>query len=88
MQGVLLKCIDETESKKILIDMHEGVCGGHYMDKTIAHKILKSSFWWPTIFKDTHEFVRRCNACQRFSGKLKFLGNLPLRHVEVQAPFQ
>ena len=28
MQGVLLKCIDESESEKVLKDMHEGVCGG------------------------------------------------------------
>ena len=88
MQGVLLKCIDENKSEKILRDMHEGVCGGHYMAKTTAHKILRSSFWWPTIFKDTHEFVKRCDVCQRFNGKLKILGNLPLRPMEVEAPFQ
>ena len=87
MQGVLLKCIDESESEKILRDMHEGVCGGHYMAKTIAHKILKFGFWWPTIFKDTHVFIKKCDACQRFSVKLKFSRNLPLWAVEVQAPF-
>ena len=43
--------------------MHERVCGGHYMAKTTAHKILRSGFWWPTIFKDTHEFVKKCDAC-------------------------
>ena len=67
--------------------MHEEVCRGHYMAKTMKHKILKSGFWWPTIFKDTHEFVKRCDACQGFSGKFKFLGNLPLRPMEVKAPF-
>ena len=54
MQGVILKCADETKSKKILRDMHEGVCGGHYMAKTTTHKVLISSFWWPTLFKDAH----------------------------------
>ena len=88
MQGVLLKCVDEIESKKILRDMHEGVCGGHYMAKTTAHKILRSGFWWPTLFKDTHEFVKKCDACQIFGGKLKISGNLPLRPMEVQTPFQ
>ena len=63
MQGVLLKCIDQIELEKILSDMHEGVCGGHYMAKTTTHKILRSSFWWPTIFKDTHKFVKKCDAC-------------------------
>ena len=88
MEGVLLKCVDETKSKRILKDMHEGVCGGHYMAKTTTHKVLRASFLWPTLFKDANEFVKICDNCQRFSGKLKFYGNLPLKPVEVQAPFQ
>ena len=63
MQGVLLKCIDQAESRKILRDMHEGVCGGHYMAKKTTHKILRSGLRWPTIFKDTHQFVKKCDAC-------------------------
>ena len=88
MEGDLLKCVDEIESKRILRDMHEGVCGGHYMAKTNAHKILRDSFWWPTLSRDSCEFFKTCDACQRFSGKLKFSGNLPLRPVDVHAPFQ
>lgn len=83
MEGVLLKCVDEIESKRILTDMHEGVCGGHYMAKTTTHKILRAGFWWPTLFKNAHEFVKTCDSCQRFRGNLKFFGNLPLRPVEV-----
>lgn len=88
MEGVLLKCVDEIESKMILKDMHEGVCGGHYMAKTTTHKILKVGFWQPTLFRDAHEFVKVCDAFKRFSGKLIFFGNLPLRPIEVQTPFQ
>ena len=83
MEGVLLKCVDEIESKRILIDMHEGVCGGHYMAKTIAHKVLRAGFWWPTLLRDAHKFFFKCDSCQRFIGKLKFSRNLPLRPVEV-----
>ena len=32
--------------------------------------------------------VRRCDSCQRFDRKLNFLGNTPLKPIEVQAPFQ
>ena len=60
----------------------------HYMAKTTTHKILRAGFSWPTLFRDAHEFVKICDICQRFSGKLKFSRNLPLRPVEVQAPFQ
>ena len=74
MEGVLLKFVDQTNSRRILKDMHEGVCGGHYMDKTTTHKILRAGFWWQIFFKDAHEFVKICDTCQRFSGKLIFLG--------------
>lgn len=80
---ILLKCVDESQAEKLLKDMHGGICGGHYMGKTTAHKILRAGFWWPTIFKAAENWVRRCDACQRFAGKLKFLGNVPLRPVEV-----
>ena len=58
------------------------------MAKTTAQKVIKNGFWWLALFRDTHELVNKCNAHQRFTGKLKFFGNLPLRLVEVQAPFQ
>ena len=83
MEGVFLKCVDEIESKSILRDMHEGVCGGHYMAETTTRNVLRAGFWWPTLFRDAHEFVKTCDSCHRFSGKLKFFGNLPLRPIEV-----
>ena len=45
MGGVLLKCVDEIEAEKILRAIHEGVCGDHYILKTIAHRILRAGFW-------------------------------------------
>lgn len=41
MKGVLLKCVDEEHSITILNEMNGGVCGGHYMAKTIAHKVIR-----------------------------------------------
>jgi hypothetical protein len=87
-EGVILKCVDQDQAQNLLEEMHSGVCGGHYMEKTTAHKIMRAGFWWPTIFNDAHQLVKRCDDCQRFSSKLKFLGNLPLKPIVVQSPFQ
>lgn len=73
--GVMLKCVDQDQAQKLLIEMHSGVCGGHYMAKTIARKVLRDGFWWPT--KDAYQLVKKCDPCQRFFGKLNFSGNLP-----------
>jgi len=87
IDGVLLKCINEEQALEILTEMHSGAFGGHYMAETTTHKVLRAGFWWPTLFKDAHRLVKTCDACQRFLGKMKFLGNLPRRLVIVKAPF-
>jgi len=58
------------------------------MAKATAHKILRLGNWWPTLFSDVQKMVRKCEAFQRFLGKLKYAGALPLRTITVEAPFQ
>ncbi|GLJ40917.1 hypothetical protein SUGI_0846500 [Cryptomeria japonica] len=74
-------------AKQVLTEMHDGVCGGHYSRKTIAGKIILAGYYCPTLFKDTHAYVRKCDPCQKFSSKLKYEGALPLNPVFVEAPF-
>ena len=40
--GIILGCINEQDSKKILTEFHSGFCGGHYATITTAHKILRT----------------------------------------------
>lgn len=68
--------------------MHEGVCGGHYSSKTTAHKILRAGYYWLKVFNDSFIHVRKCEACQNFSGNLMYQGALPLRPLQADAPFQ
>jgi hypothetical protein len=85
--GVILRCVDDVESKKLMDEFHGGFCGGHFATKTTTHKILRERYYWPTIFSDVHQFVRKCEPCQLFTGKQK-LAALPLQPVVVEAPFQ
>ncbi|GLJ21637.1 hypothetical protein SUGI_0402860 [Cryptomeria japonica] len=85
--GELLMCFDEFQAKQVLIEMHDGACGGHYSAKTTAGEIILAGYFWPTLFKDAHAYVRKCDPCQKFSSKLKYEGALPLNPVSVEAPF-
>jgi hypothetical protein len=69
--GVILRCVDDVESKRLVDEFHGGFCGGHFAAKTTTHKILRAGYYWPTIFSDVHQFVRKCEPCQLFTGKLK-----------------
>ena len=52
-----------------MIDLHDGPTGGHFSGDTTAHKILKAGCYWPTLFKDAHAHVRKCDICQRRGGR-------------------
>jgi hypothetical protein len=85
--GLLLRCVNQEEAAKITNEFHNSECGGHHYWKTTAHKILRSGYYWPSLFSDVYEFVKRCDKCQRFEGK-KQLKSLPLRPIVITGPFQ
>jgi hypothetical protein len=61
--GILIKCLDEDESKHVITYMHIDVCGGHQNWKAIALKFLRVGYYWPTIFYDVLAMVRTCEEC-------------------------
>jgi hypothetical protein len=55
-------------------------------EKTV-YKILRVSFYWPSIFSDIFTKFRACIECHIFIGKGKFF-SLPLKPIYVNEPFQ
>eukprot|EP00253_Pinus_taeda_P023135 PITA_23135 len=53
---VLLRCLEKTEAEKVLQELHDGPAGGHYAGDATAHKILRTGYYWPTLFKDSHNY--------------------------------
>ena len=45
-------------------EIHEGICGDY--SRSLVGKIIKAGYFWPIIQKDTKEFVKRCEKCQRY----------------------
>jgi hypothetical protein len=58
--GVLLRCLDPQQARRVIFDFHSSLCGGHYFWKTIAHKILRARYYWPTLFPDVCREIRAC----------------------------
>jgi len=85
--GTLLRCLEREESDLVLTQLHDGPAGGHFGGDTTAHKIMRAGYFWPTLFKDAHAFVRRCQACQTTAGRVKKPA-FPLQPVMVDMPFQ
>nr|GEU73207.1 hypothetical protein [Tanacetum cinerariifolium] len=53
------------EAIDILNACHSGPTGGHYGANYTAKKVFDSGFYWPSIYKDAFELVKRCDSCQR-----------------------
>ena len=85
--GVLRRCIFDSEVDSILEGCHSDVCGGHFAGDSTARKVLMAGFWWPTLFRDAHKFARRCDPCQRV-GKPTPSSAMPLIPILAQAPFE
>ncbi|KAL5539602.1 hypothetical protein UlMin_044178 [Ulmus minor] len=64
-----LLCLDEDRGKFTLEEVHAGVCGNHSSRRTLAHRILRQGYYWPTIQTDSLDFVRKCDKCQPFIWK-------------------
>ena len=58
----------EDEMNIILNHCHTLPCGGHFGGQRTASKVLQSGFYWPTLFKDAHQFVSTRDKCQRMGG--------------------
>ena len=84
---ILQRYIFQSEVDTILKGCHLDSCGGHFVGDNTARKALMAGYWWPTMFSDAHEFVRRCDACQRI-GRPTNTSAMPLVPILAQAPFE
>ncbi|KAL5540047.1 hypothetical protein UlMin_042820 [Ulmus minor] len=71
---IIRRCIPDMEIESVLTFCHTYACGGHFSIKKTTAKILQCGFYWPTLFKDTNEFCRSCERCQK-------LGSISRRHM-------
>nr|GEZ88689.1 reverse transcriptase domain-containing protein [Tanacetum cinerariifolium] len=62
---VIRRCVHGQKAVDILKACHNGPTGGHHGPNNAAKKVFDSSFYWPTIYRDAHDLVKSCDACQR-----------------------
>ncbi|GKC60770.1 reverse transcriptase domain-containing protein, partial [Tanacetum coccineum] len=59
-----------------------GPTWGHYSANYTAKKVFESGFYWPTIYRDAHDLVTRCDTCQR-QGKISQHDEMPQNSIQV-----
>ncbi|GJR14428.1 reverse transcriptase domain-containing protein [Tanacetum coccineum] len=79
---VIQRCVYGQEAVVILTACHNGPTGGHHGANYTGKKVFDSGFFWPTIYRDAHDLVTRCDACQR-QGKILQRDEMPQNAIQV-----
>ncbi|XP_071739949.1 uncharacterized protein [Rutidosis leptorrhynchoides] len=79
---VIRRCVFGQEARKILEECHKGSTGGHFGPVHPAEKVFNSGFYGPMIFKDAHELVKKCDACQH-SGSISKRDAMPQTGIQI-----
>ena len=75
-----LKCISGEDTRYVLREVHEGICGNHIGARALAGKVLRQGYYWPTILKDATDLVKKCRICQEHA-KISRLPSEPLTSI-------
>ncbi|KAG9137251.1 hypothetical protein Leryth_023703 [Lithospermum erythrorhizon] len=63
--GPLLSCVFQEDIPKILAEVHQGWYGSHIGGRSLAVKIIRIGFFWPTLVQDVMNFAKKYYVCQR-----------------------
>ena len=77
---VIRRCLPEEEMGSILAHCHSLECGGYFRGNRTSAKVLRSGFYWPTLFRDAHAYVSACDRCQRM-GSIFRRDEAPLKGI-------
>nr|GEZ20496.1 reverse transcriptase domain-containing protein [Tanacetum cinerariifolium] len=83
---VIWRCVHGQEAVNILKACHNGPTGGHHGPNYTAKKVFDSGFYWPTIYRDAHDLVKSCDACQR-QGKISQRDEMPQNPIQVMLKY-
>ena len=58
LDGTLLRCLESDESKRALVDVHEGICGSHSNDLTLARKLIRVGYYWSNMEQEAIKYTK------------------------------
>ena len=58
LDRTLLRCLEIEESKKALVEVHDGICRAHSNGLALARKLLRVGYYWPTMQADVVRYAK------------------------------
>ena len=60
---VLRLCLDPEDFDSVIQEAHVTIGGSHADSHQTENRILCNGYWWPTLTKDTAEYIKKCPKC-------------------------
>jgi len=48
----ILVCVSGEQCTRIMAELHEGICGSHVGGRSLASKVVRAGYYWPTMRED------------------------------------
>lgn len=77
------KCLSKQAGGLVLREGHEGGCAENPGARSLARKVMRSEFYWPTMKEDAIQLVRKCKVCQKHEP----LTHIPAADMIYVSPF-
>ncbi|CAL2237119.1 unnamed protein product [Prunus armeniaca] len=52
-----LRCLTPEEGTYVIREIHEGICGNHSGARSLAHKVIRQGYFWPSLHTDAQTFT-------------------------------
>ena len=64
---ILQRCIPIKQGKRLLSDIHGGVCGHHVAPRTLVGYVFQQGFYLPTVVANAEQIMRTYEGCQYYA---------------------
>jgi len=54
----ILTCVSGDECTKIMSELHEGICGSHVGGRSLASRVIRAGFYWPSVREDCVRYAQ------------------------------
>ncbi|XP_068475169.1 uncharacterized protein [Phaseolus vulgaris] len=61
----ILMCVSGEQCTSIMAELHERICGSHVGGRSLASKVVRAGYYWPTMREDCIRHAQRCKQCQQ-----------------------
>jgi hypothetical protein len=87
IDGLMLNCLGLDQSKIIMGEVHESICGTHQSAYKMKWLRPRVGFYWPTMLNDCFKYYKGCESCPKFGNAQ--LGPVAMLHPIIKSwPFR